>query len=677
MLSQTPPDAPKPSDTVGRPVDAVIERASRETFGLKEQPAPALRETRPDLDASRRPRSRAAKRLGASQKRVVALRLAKERPLPLGFDLGEYYALNDAIFEHFFRPEYSGRAVTLALDDAEAAVIERDIGLEEGQLAERLFAAIRTLATPISGSKDRFIWWAEREVRECVALLAASVLIMSRQGLTEGGQIDQYGYYTKYNSQVLQQRSSAAPSGFDLQKRLWRRLEAYLNVELDGALGRIVFLRVLEYTHLNFPASQCLIRALDRRRLHELFRRYCDPKTQLSRERFGAIIAQTDAGLSRGFLRVARQVATQNDLAEEFWTIIVDEYTAWQHDPLDSIVRISGSSAVHKAVTGPALASKTFDRGLVQSASTRGEVPEQRVPKPVTRIESRSRLVLTGYPGPCVQLSLEGLIRGGESAALCDWSSIGGYLTGEEFREGFRRESKGFVFRVGPHDRAYFGREGTQWVELFRLPSQVGDMCVLCVEELADDLGTDLETHGYDVKTLTLTKMLSGLRGYVFTFAPVAKTHASPDMAGTLLVGETSRLELVSGLRLKDGRFVRGGAPRVLLRDPNSIQTDVLLDGVVIGCAIVGTPFALPSDLTDGEHVVEALSLRRRFVVAPSDDDGKPQDAPSLGFVISRHPAAMRTDASAEDLKIDELARNNAAVLVGCDLLLPYRRMRS
>jgi hypothetical protein len=598
--------------------------------------------------------------------------------LPAALDLGQYYALNDAIFEHFFRPEYAGRSVTLALDDAEAAVIEDDMGLEHGQLAEQLFTALRTLARPISGSRDRFLWWAERHARECVALLAASVLVMSRQGIMEDGGVDQSGYYSRYSQQVLQLESNAAPSGFDFQKILWRRLESYLNSELDGALGRIVFLRVLEYAHLNFSASQCLIRALDKRRLRDLFRRHCNSRTELSRKHFSQIIAVNDGGLSRGFLRVARQVATQSDLAEEFWNIIVDEYSAWQRNPDETIARETSSAAVHRVIVRDDYAIQKSGRTPAPSMGNTEIATTVPAPKVVRRVESESRLVLTGYPGSPVQLFVEGLIHSSGAPEQADWKTVGAYLTGDNFRDGFRRESDRCIFRFGPHEQAYFESQGPMWIQLSTPPAEPKDLCVLCVDEISPEFREALERHGKDVRSLTLARALCGLSGFAFTFVPNTRAPEADEESRAVLVDEVVSIELASGLRLRDGRFMENGPPFIVVRDPKVSEAQLLLDGTPVGSVAIGEPFRLPADRCGpGRHVVEALSKRRVFAIASADEVVPFDDASSLGYVISRHPAMMRTDPKAEDLRIEELAVKNAAVLVGGDLLLPYRRAGS
>jgi hypothetical protein len=618
--------------------------------------------------------------------------------LPADVDVGAYYALNDAILEHFFNPSCAGRSVTLALDDGEAAVIEAEMGLDTGQLAEHLFAAVGGLAVARSGNPHRFIWWWDREIRECVALLAASVLIMSRQGVTREGTIDQHGFYRNYNELVLARRSLETPRGFDLQRHLWWRLERYLNEGLNGALGRIVFLSVLRYPHLNFPASQCLVRAGDRRKLREAFQRYCDPKVDIKKGELNRLVQLIESGLSRGFTRAVGLLSTDGDLADGFWKVIMDEYAAWQRSPAAITVRGSrGGSSIRRGVT-----TGIAERRLVDANPPRpntGPTDDDQIVateplRPIRRTYASSRLVLRAEAYDRIGLALEGDVHSAADAEPRHWSLVEGSLSGDEFREGCRREAAGCVFAVVPHEQAFFAKLGLLWVELLRTPSEPTKMRMLCIEESADEIVARLERNGSHAVRIAMAGALAGVCGFEFHYIPIVPDISIvPDIPIVLDIpivparGAISKpgvaegafwsFDFVSGLRLRGGRFVEGGQPLVVLRDPGVGEAEVALDDKVVGRLSYGEPFALPDcACAVGSHVVEVLSQQRKFIIAPADDEDVPAATSSLGYVLSRYPATMRTDVGAEDQKIDELAVKNAAVLVGCDLLLPYRRAR-
>lgn len=626
------------------------------------------------------PKSRSAQigrltRIGTQRSSVTPR--VEEYALPVDVDVGDYYALNDAILEHFFNPSSVGRSVTLALDDGEAGVIEAEMGLGPGQLAEHLFTGIRGLAVARAGNPDRFVWWADREIRECVALLAASVLIMSRQGVTRDGTIDHHGFYKNYNEQVFAQRSVETPHGFDHQKILWRRLERYLNEELNGGLGRIVFLNVLVYTHLNFPASQCLVRAGDRRKLRGAFQRYCDPRVNLKKDELSRLVQLTESGLSRGFTRAVALLSTNGDLADGFWNVIMDEYEAWRRSPAEIIVRSSrAGSSIGRAVLA-SITERPLASTKAPGATGDDQIVAAQVLKPIRRTYAASRLVLRTEAGERIGLTLEGDIHSGADAESKQWSLVEGSLSGDEFREGCRREAAGSVFVVVPHEQVFFAKQGLLWVELTRAPSEPTQMRVLCAEESADEIVARLECNSSHTVPIALVAALAGVCGFEFHYLPIALIREDAAAKAGVGKGAFWSFDFISGLRLRGGRFVEGGQPLVVLREPGVGEAEVALDDKVVGRLSQGEPFALPdSACTVGSHVVEVLSQQRRFVIAAAGEGDGPAATSSLGYVLSRYPATMRTDVNAEDRKIDELATKNAAVLVGCDLLLPYRRAR-
>lgn len=549
--------------------------------------------------------------------------------------------------------------------------------------------------------ENPYQFWVRHHKRESAGLLACSVLVMSRLGTRADGMLQHQGFHAAYNRDVLGISKVGPSRGFDKLDQLWEQLARYLAKDEGGELGRIAFFTVLEYTHLNYPGSQCLVRMSDRGRLHALFARYCDPEVQLDRSHLTGIFENDPPGFSVMFRRAYNRAAASSDLAREFWEIVDGEYAVWQAAP-QQVERVKRTRADRKI-------AERGDRQIASVSTNVGNSPrdgqyspdsrttppaEQSVgigpvrPRvrpapthPAPLFSPTTRLVLVDPYRRPAELFVEVRVPAGgnvaiESAGPSDegWVRLDGAIDAEMFDDGFARIFDGFrLSRDGASVLAFaLGRRS--WIETDVLKVDE-PLRLVCGEEGAAQLG-GLQAQAASFEQIAMEA--EGLTCLSLTLRADVQRDKLPAVLSEVLSGSQSVVSLSSGLRLRSGEYLRHGPPLITFVHQTCERADVFIDEVLVGSAERDVPFRIPTDgLNPGRRTIRILDRTRTFVVCDRDDEEtEAAEAPDseLGTLAAGHPPRLETSPIAEGYRTADLGRMNAVVVVGSEILLPYMR---
>lgn len=579
--------------------------------------------------------------------------------------LDKYFEYNDIICEHFFNPQRVEKATTLGFDETEAQAIAQADGREmDGpQFEAELIGAIREAYN----RRDAVGWWTTRSARERVAILACSVLVMSK--MPPDG--DDHGFYARYRSEVFPDlRPERVIQQFAAQRQWWQDLEHYFNEEHAEALGRLVFPFTIEWPHQKYPASQCILRGKDRRSLHVFFAKL-HPSQELTRERFLAQWRPTPQD-TVALERAVKQMRVPGTVADVIWEIFEGEYEVWKQSPE---ARQRAEARRQRALG--ATAQRTLRGGLrlgVRSGESSGS-PRARI-----------RLVLQrGAPAPApARYVLRVHATGPQlddpfgSAPLADgWYRVPGVTLGtDEFLGGFDLEVDGLHLRSQPRYAAVFEETPSGLVSTDALP--IGRRCVLLfADDNEQEVRAFVSENADDLAQLTLGDELEGLTALSITLRAVPPG----DVPGALehcVRRSGAELSVRSGLRLRDGTYLYGAPPVVTFNHESIEAAELLIDGQAQGELRRAVPFALPSTLEPGLHTVTILDRTREFRVADRNEENANQpdlmNDDDLGFITRLRPPLMGTSRDAMSMKTKELAAMNAVVIVGAGFYLPYDR---
>jgi len=464
-----------------------------------------------------------------------------------------YFAHNDAIFEHFFNPDRAGQVTTLAFDDAEAKIIAESVGDDPN-----LFRAnvVRSVQEKYRSEPD-FGWWMRRGPRECIALLATTVLAMSAIDPAENGS---RGFYYRFNREILGLESSNAPPGFDLLTTVWEALRRYTNVELGERLGKLEFLRVLELRHVNYPASQCILRGVDRHWLRQSFSDRCNPELPLTREGLAVIWASSVGGT----VGVERAIAKLEDgeFGDGIWAIFKGEHEAWRQSPEQQRRVTAGRTREPRSVdvARPGDAKRLVDDDHANGAAASHAPARYCLSRPVppagrpysVRIDVRSDRAASIFGiGPMG----DGWIRTPDIA-----------VDAGQIVNGFSGTIRGLRVHLEPRSVICFVESSTSdRVEAEMAP--YGRRGVILFESsLERELGEFLADCILDVKQLPLDDGLAGFVAVEGMFPSEPSSVIFPDVLRETFVESETQLSVRSGLRLCSGAYFSIGPPIVTYR---------------------------------------------------------------------------------------------------------------
>jgi len=620
----------------------------------------------------------------------------RTRTLPDAFDETLYVAYNDAIFEYFFNQDRAGQPTTLAFDEYAASQIAADLGISGAELTSRLRGMVGHLINP--AKQDPYAYWARRSPRLSTALLACSVLIMSRLGSDASGYIQHRGFHERYNLEVLGVEGPDGVPTIRRQDELWQRFAAYLSDDEHGQLGLLTFISLLKYVHLNYPASQCLVRMTDRRRLHGLFNEFLDPANDLDKSIVVQLLNERAAGLTLMLQRAISHLGSDDELSKQMWQIIKGEYEVWRTAP-EQIARRTlqrrrgaardgqyhpGNGAPHLAPNFGRSGSRTDD-----ISSSAGDAPfsiPSRIrsvrPRPSLRIVE-SRLALVEPYRSAATLQVE--FRSGAESDFADfgqpveegWVRLMDPIGEGDFCAGFERILG--LARLRQYGRTFcaFARSDYGWIETEKLTYHEPMRLVYDADasaDIADFVGTSLGSQSIEMAD-------SALRCVSIVLSPAVPVTDLPASISEVLGDSITILRLTSGLRLRNGRYLREGPPDAVFVHPTADSLGVYLDDSHVGTAVRERPFKLTESLDiPGKHLVRIGDRTRSFVIATELEEECEAEGASLdldtdlGTIVARYPPRLETSLHAEAMKTRELGQLNAVVVVGGDLLLPYSR---
>jgi hypothetical protein len=523
-----------------------------------------------------------------------------------------------------------------------------------------------------------------------VALLASEVLVMSRLGTSADGVLKHQGFHVAFNKDVLALEGTAHIPGLRELDELWNRFEKYLRQNERGALGSIAFFEVIKYTHINYPASQCVVRVSDRRRLHGLFRRHFDPGRSLGRDELMQLFDADTTGLSVMFRRAYEQLDDYPDLAQAFWSIVEGEYAVWRAEP-EQVIRIARDSARNsegryvgrlRSISNAASAA-AYVSGAFASGPAEQEVPARiRAMKGLPSIPLLpSRIVLVEpYRRPAAlfaevrEATDKTLAVKPAETEISGWTRLLDPIDAEMLEEGFERFLGGFRIRQAGRAVVIFELGDRAWVESNMLKINV-PLRLVCSVEYAQRFSS-LRSLATTFAELAIDA--PGLCCFAITLSVgVSRDDLPPALSDALSTART-KISFVSGLRLRNGMFLEEGPPLILFAHQEEERATVFLNDAPVGIAERDIPYRLPADVGHpGRQVVRILDHARAFFSCDAAaEEHAAADAPEsgLGFVAASHPPRLETRLDAEELRIEDLSKMGAVVVVGAEVLLPYKR---
>lgn len=575
----------------------------------------------------------------------------------------DYFTYNDIIFEHFFNPQRSGQATMLAFDPEEARIVGESVGEKDNTFAAGVMKSVRDLYRGRGG----FGWWRDRLPRERAGLLACSVLSMAALGVE-----DERGFYHQYYRDVLNSDLGKGTQEFGVQSMWWDELQTYLNETRRGQLGRLVFLEVLKLAHLNYPASQSILRGVDRLWLWEFFSRWIsDPSITLTRVRFLATWRPGAVAEPVGIKRMGAKLKGEDESAGLIWEIFAGEFEAWRLDPVQQ------EKIARRRLRRDARPSALRRGAIVLSENTRLDDEPVGVDHGSTRYSLYRPLLPAGLP---YELRLEALLPTDVESGFPElddgWVRLPEQtVNASQFLAGFTLKLNNISFRIRPSEIACFTDDssGLRSVDAFPVGKRV---TVLFDESSEADYADFFDAYISERADLVLEGRLEGLRAISGSLDAAVLTDDLPDALRRLFVRPNFDLGLRLGLRLRDGRYLRGAPPMVHFIHPVRTTAPLRIDNQDAGFVRRGLT-KLPAELPPGLHTVSVLDRERTFRISfPDEVEAQAYDLHDNegGFLVRARPPLIQPSFAACSIRTGELEGMNAVVIQGADMLLPYTR---
>ena len=309
-------------------------------------------------------------------------------------------------------------------------------------------------------------------------------------------------------------------------------------------------------------------------------------------------------------------------------------------------------------------------RPRIRAASARTALPSA-----TTRL-----VVVEPYRQPA-ELFVEVRVPTGGNAAIetvgqsdDGWARLEGAIDAEMFDGGFARVFQAFRLSREGASVVAFALDRRSWIETDVLKVDEPLRLVCGAESSAQLDGLRSQAVSFEQVAMEA----EGLTCFSFTLPAEVERNDLPAVLSEALSGARSVVSLSSGLRLRSGSYLRHGPPLVTFVHQSCERADVLVDEVVVGSAERDVPFRIPiAGLVPGRHAVRILDRTRTFVICNTDDEEREAaEAPDseLGTVAARHPPRLETSPVAEGYRTADLGRMNAVVVVGSEILLPYKR---
>lgn len=575
----------------------------------------------------------------------------------------DYYTYNDIIFEHFFNPHRSDQATMLAFDPEEARIVGESVGEKGDTFAAGVMQSVRDLYRGRGG----FGWWRDRLPRERAGLLACSVLTMASLSIE-----DERGFYSHYYRDVLNSDMAKGSQEFGVQSMWWDELQTYLNETRQGELGRLVFLEVVKLTHLNYPASQSILRGVDRLWLWEFFSRWiADPSITLTRARFLATWKPGAVAEPVGIRRMGAKLIGEDESASLIWEIFAGEFEAWRLDPVQQekiarrrLRRDGRPSALRREAIALSESSRLDDDLVgVNYGRTRYSLYRPLLPAGLPYTLRMEALLPTDVESGFPELD-DGWVRLPEQT-----------VNASQFLAGYTVKLNNISFRVRSSEIACFPDDSSGLRSVDTFP--VGKRITLLFNELSEaDYADFFDECLLERADLLLDGRLAGLRAISGTLDAAVSEEDLPDNLRQLFVRPNFDLGFRLGLRLRDGRYLQGAPPMVHFIHPARTTAPLRIDNQDAGLVRRGLT-ELPADLPPGLRTISVLDRERTFRIAfPDEVEAQSYDLHDNegGFLVRARPPLIRSSFTACSIRTSELEGMNAVVVQGADVLLPYTR---
>ncbi len=551
-----------------------------------------------------------------------------------GGDRSEYEQWNTALAARYFHMGNAGRPAYLAVDDDElvAAAAEHALGTDRPaeRLADAVRAELRSAGSPFWPLVRRARAWRREGavgIPPYIALLGLFALAGSRMGSDDRAGVATNAYYPRLNQLLGRDQGAGMPEGFDRLWWLWDDLNAWLDTDRRGQLGRATARTHPHFTNIGWPLSQCLLRAADRRRLPDFFRSArLEPGAEVGHLQLWVLFrnwARAGGGLSERARRMIDGAAEH--LAEQIAAIVARELETWDGELRDALGRRRAEIALlaRKRVGGRHLSISLIARRPEGFPEGAWALPDGR----------RLELAAAG-PGWYRPLELP--------------------LTSRHLREGVSLGRADLALALEPSLviplRASL-EPVAGWVSA-RQAQAVEEHLVLAhasvLPDLRDFLGRHAQ-HGWR-EASPAGDLPSGWVAFSGVRMTAAVTTAPPAF-GRLAPRLNTATHLEGGLEIAPRQYLTGGEPDLWITVAPGEECDVEIDGDVERFRAGVIPLRLSVlALPPGSHQVRAGGMARNFTSFHGFPTTAPAGTGCLGHRIERHGTYRPTSPAASEL---------------------------
>lgn len=548
--------------------------------------------------------------------------------------LDHYFQWNEALVQEYFPEGSEGRFAFLPVDDDEIVALAEDWDICAAEDAVDDF--VGTVRATIRGSQGQFAilsrWakhWRDRNDRDTppyVAGLAFCVLAASRM---EGDDaVSPNNYYDRLNKLLGGSGEEKQPENFNLVQLAWEDLSIWLDTDCGKKRGAST-VRTGAHRHIGYPIAQCLLRAIDRRRLPDFFEprglRPGDAETIGDEHLFSLLKAWASlqsCPLSKPAIRAITN-ATGRD-REEIVETVRRELSGWDGSLRDSRGRKRYPLRLH-------LMPQAESSWLTLIA----ELPDEDSKGTWTRSDNGHEVTVEidpTAPGWSEPLDIKvdsGILSGGLKLVR------GGVALAYEPSPAvpFREDEGGALF-----DSFLSQRQTSMWKTHWAVVRR--DLIPTLERYVFSQTGQELRSYEF-VDAFPRNWGLAG------PFEFVRQPALAPAEIANFVPKQLQSVSLRGGLRVSsaDSIYLKGGEPDLLVSvDEAASASSVEIDGnsEALGSGSRLIPLR-DIGLDAGQHSIDT-GVKRTFTTVRTLGDVNPREAGSLGLSL-RHHSDFRPDA--------------------------------
>ncbi|MCL4264740.1 MAG: hypothetical protein KJ069_16070 [Anaerolineae bacterium] len=528
---------------------------------------------------------------------------------------------NRALAETFFNPNQEQKPVYLHVDDELLQDIALQHGLNQGTGRECFVQAVITRAR-FSENKTqpffKFLQWRawENQLRQdpttpppFVGFLGFCVLAAVDMTADEKLNVTSGNYYVRLNK-LLRLSGRGQPTGFEEIESAWERLNQWLKDDLQGKFGLPTANNRLYGRHVGYPISQALMRRTDFEELPRFFH-WCGPDSgeeNVTADYFKQQLQHWANLTTCSFSQQLKHMLVRN---QQHVTAIAEMtlayYRAWDGD----LVTIKGERRA-EIVVQLIRAGRSFELALHPKAPD--DFPEERY--------GRAFLRRTGDAHWFEPL---------DAHFLQQW------LRGEDLDLQHKQYRLMLPARRIIPLRSDITSDLGGWIACGRVSLGEKHM-VLCHQTQQEAVAAYLATYGAGGERLL------GSREPVYAqwvcFDNIRINRTSLDDWGELdcLVPlPQAGIRLSGGLKLKQGVWLQGGEPEVIITAESEMP--VFLDDQQVATAVLGSTLLDLREyhLVEGTHVIRVGAQGRTIAIAyPGSELLGPQRMQLWGYPLQR-----------------------------------------